>query len=105
MTAFVIKDSGLVVECWEVGALLPSSNQQRTRQRSFAGTPRMMQMGVGEGGVTGIDITVWAEPSIIWPPEFYSDVLDFSLAPSYVFLTLIHTSKNSYSVSTQRGSP
>jgi len=52
-----------------------------------------MQMGVGEGKVTGVDIIIYAAPAAIWPSsEISSEALDFSLAPSYVVLMLIHPS-------------
>ncbi len=93
MTAFVFRDSELRVECWEIGTLLLSSDQQTTRQCDSKRAPRVMQMDVGEGKVTGVDIITYAAPAAIWPSsEISSEALDFSLAPSYVVLMLIHTS-------------
>jgi hypothetical protein len=80
MTAFVITDSGgVAVECWEVDALLPSSDDSSS----------VRQMGVGEGGITGVDIITWPSPTTIYyPPSMeqgvHSNALDFTLFPSYV---------------------
>lgn len=50
MRAFVLEDSRIDAECWDVGTLLPSSSRQSTRHCEYKEIPRMMQMGVGEGG-------------------------------------------------------
>ena len=90
MTAFRLEDSGLVLECWEIDSLLPTSDQQMTPKRGSKGTPRVMQMGVGEGGVAGVDIVTWSGPTTIWPaPEFSSYAVDLTAVPSYVVLLSI----------------
>jgi len=82
VTAFVNRDDGLVVECWEVDALLPRNDNQKAYADPTA--PRVMEMGVGAGGVTGVDIVTWPGPVDIYPPpnDIHSNAFDLSLFPS-----------------------
>jgi len=87
MTAFVLTDSGVAVECWEIGALLPE--QQITRQDGSKGAVRRMHMGIGEGGLTGVDIITWPSYTTLYPPpsssdgSYKSNLFDFTLNPLY----------------------
>ena len=85
MTAFVLTDSGVTVECWVIGDLLPE--QQITRQDGSKGAVRRMHMGVGEGGLTGVDIITWPSYTTLYPPppdaSYKSNGFDFTLNPWY----------------------
>ncbi|QDS71415.1 hypothetical protein FKW77_003293 [Venturia effusa] len=60
VTAFVVDDGGVSVECWEVGNLLPDS------ARAAQG-PRVLHMNWNDD-LGGVDILTWGSPGPIWPP-------------------------------------
>jgi hypothetical protein len=86
VTAFLVTDGELAVECWEIDDLLPEDGkQQKRRQHSSKRAPRVMQMAVGSGEITGLDILVWPAPTSIYPPPsdyLHSNALDFTTSPS-----------------------
>jgi hypothetical protein len=85
VTAFIITDSGPVVECWEVGSLLPGEDEGSTQRHGSKERPRLMKMD-DEGMLAGVDILTWPAYAPLYPPAIYSSQLDFGSDPSYVVL-------------------
>jgi hypothetical protein len=82
VTSFVLRDDGPVVECWEVDALLP--REERPKSYADYTVPSVIDMGVGAGGITGVDIVTWPAPVPIYPPPnaIHSNAFDLSLSAS-----------------------
>ncbi|MCJ1334971.1 hypothetical protein MMC09_000237, partial [Bachmanniomyces sp. S44760] len=83
VTAFVNTDDGLRVECWEISDLLESV-PSKPRHCDSKGMPRRTQMGVGEGGISGIDIVTWPSSATLYPPppSHVGTAIDFSGKPN-----------------------
>jgi len=65
VTAFVITDEGVKVECWQIGNLLPDSVSPSTRRRGQRG-PSVLPLYNDE--LQGVDLLTWPEPVPLWPP-------------------------------------
>jgi len=73
VTAFVVTDDGVKVECWSVGNLLPDNPSGYSRKhggrhggRHGRKGPSVLPMDNSE--LKGVDILTWPEPMPFWPP-------------------------------------
>jgi len=65
VTAFIVTDEGVKVECWSVGNLLPASTSGYSRKHGRKG-PSVLPMFNDE--LDGVDLLTWPEPEPWWPP-------------------------------------
>jgi len=65
VTAFIITDEGVKVECWSIGNLLPASTSRHSRKHGQVG-PSVFPMLNDE--LQGVDILTWPDPQPFWPP-------------------------------------
>lgn len=88
VTAILKTAKGVSVECWEIGELLPKSVPSTNRHCESAETPRSMQMSVGGGGVSGIEISTWPSGAQIFPspPDQPESANSFAFGKKYVVL-------------------